>query len=484
MATLFLMKLVFILFLILIPSSNCSAQTIYELPYLPYGAVFSDYDLDGDNDIFISCPSSDTIVILHNTGYGNLERIDLPYLTGTFIFLDKVNDDDYPDIITGCFEGLIYYLNDSTGGFDENLQIIPHNYDDIRIENVKDMDANGYPDILYYTFIAPYGWGIIYNNGDGTFTDVFIHQSEYTEFLNIDFLNNDLRPDVLVSSSNIQPGNYIAYNYDTGFALDTLFDHSELWIYNTIIDIDIDGDYDILFNKPSILNYGKYLIYENLSNENFVNKGTTNKKTGTRIDVVSDLDGDDYPDIACISPTSGKFISPRDSVFIFLNTQNWSFELLDKIYIGENKNYNEHIYSGDLNGDGFPELLVTGYKNPTTSHIRILWNDGTGHFVDSNLVKTDEHLISKFKISAFPNPFSKYVEFKINNLKCREVLLNIYNLQGHLIYKQKIHGNRGITNVIWDGQNNDKTECMPGIYIARLIVDNKNYTVVKIIKYE
>ncbi|MCD4773006.1 MAG: hypothetical protein K8R41_06445, partial [Bacteroidales bacterium] len=60
----------YLLFLILFPFSFCCSQTIYDLPYQPYSAVFNDYDLDGDNDIFISCPSSDTIVILHNTGYG------------------------------------------------------------------------------------------------------------------------------------------------------------------------------------------------------------------------------------------------------------------------------------------------------------------------------------------------------------------------------------------------------------------------------
>ncbi|MCD4745921.1 MAG: T9SS type A sorting domain-containing protein [Bacteroidales bacterium] len=479
MATLSLIRLVSLLFLILLTFLFSNAQ-IFNLPYMPYGAVFSDYDLDGDNDIFISCPSSDTIVILHNTGYGNLERIDLPYPTATYIFLCIVNNDDYPDIITGCPDGIIYYSNDSTGGFDENYTVIPRNHEHIRVEEVKDMDNNGYPDILYYAFLSPYGWGIIYNNGDGTFTDDFIHQSEYTEFLNIDFLNNDNRLDILVSSSNMQPGNYIAYNHDTGFALDTLFDHSELWIYNTIIDIDIDGDNDILFNKPSILNYGKFLIYENLSNENFVNKGITNKKTGTRVDIVSDLDGDNYPDIACISGGSG---AKRDSIYIFRNTQNWGFELMDKIYIGENKNYNEHLYAGDLNSDGMPELLVTGYMNPTRSHTRLLWNDGTGHFVDSNLVTTTETLIPKLKISARPNPFSKYVVFEINNSNYREILLNIYNLQGHLIYEQKIHENNSVANILWNGQSYDNTECRPGVYIVRLIVGNENYAVVKIIKY-
>jgi len=478
--TLSLIRLVSIVFLIQFSFLLSNAQ-IFNLPYLPYGAVFSDYDLDGDNDIIIGT-SSDTIVILNNQGYGSLERIDLPYVNAVLIFCSDVNVDNYPDIITGgSGGGLKYYLNDGTGGFNENFYVIPHDHDNIRIEDVKDMDNNGYPDILYYTFLSPYGWGIIYNNGDGTFTDEFVHQSEYTETLNIDFLNDDNRYDILVSSSNTQPGNYIAYNYSIGFAFDTLFDHSELWVYNTIIDIDLDGDNDILFNKPSILNYGKYLFYENISSENFVDNGYINKKEGTRVDVVSDLDEDNYPDLACISRSSSG--SGIDSIYILKNTQNNGFALLDQIYMGNDAGITEHIYSGDLNGDGLPELLVTGYENPTRSHTRLLWNDGTGHFVDSNLVSTNVHLISKLIISARPNPFTEHVEFKIDNSKCRVISLNIHNLQGQLIYEQKIQKSKGTANLLWNGQSYKKTECPPGIYIAHLIVDNKTCTVVKIIKY-
>ena len=479
MANLFLIKLVVLLFLIIFPSSICNAQ-IYELPYTPDGAVFSDYDLDGDNDIFISCPSSDTIVILHNNVYGNLERIDLPFFTATFIFLDKVNDDDYPDIITGCIEGLIYYLNDSNGGFDENYHIIPNDHEHMRVEDVADMDNNGYGDILYYTFLSPYGWGIIYNNGDGTFTDEFVHQSEASEYLNIDFLNYDNRPDILVSSALIQPGVYIAYNYDSGFVFDTLFDHSEFWKANVIIDMDNDNDNDLIFYKPAVTVDFSFLLYENIDNEIFINNGITIKKCGTRVDVVADFDGDGYSDIACVSPLWEQNMSQRDSIYIFHNTQNWSFELLDRIYIGEYKILsNSHIYSGDLNSDGFPELLVTGYKNPTVCHTRLLWNDGTGHFVDSNLVTTNVTFISKLKITAFPNPFTESVIFEINNLECQEGFLYINNLQGQLIYEQKIKKNKDTANIIWNGQGYDKTECPPGIYIANLIVDNEKCKVIR-----
>jgi hypothetical protein len=470
---------VLILFLILIPFSICNSQTIYKLPYTPYGAVFSDYDLDGDNDIFISCPSSDTIVILRNMGYGDLERIDLPYLTGTFIFLDKVNDDDYPDIITGCFEGLIYYLNDGAGGFDENYQIIPRDHDHIRVEDAIDMNINGYADILYYAFLPPYGWGIIYNNGDGTFTDDFIHSSESTEYLNIDLLNNDNRPDILISSTLVQPGVYIAYNYNNGFVFDTLFDHIEFWKMNAIIDIDNDNDNDLIFYKPAVSVDFFFLLYENQDNEIFINKGITAKKCGTRVDILTDLDGDGYQDIACVSPTFEQSVAQKDSIYIFHNTQNWSFELLDQIHIGKYKNYSERLYSGDLNGDGLPELLVTGYENPTKSHIQILWNDGTGHFVDSNLVAVNEHLNNRLRIVAFPNPFSEKttITFELPE-DCKNPVLNIYNIYGKIIRQYIIAGKKSQQ---WNGTNTNGKKVSGGIYFYSLTVNNKIMSINKLL---
>ena len=474
-------RTVILMGVLLLLFSHSVSQTVYKLPYTPYGVAFSDYDLDEDNDIFISCPASDTIVILQNISPGTFERIDLPFETGTYIYLCHINNDDYPDILTGNSEGIIYYQN-SNGSFDENYIVIPHIHENIRVDDVVDMDNNGFPDILYYAFLYPYGWGIIYNNGDGTFTDDFIHQSDYTELLNTGYLNNDTLCDILISSSNTQPGNYIAYNYNHSFVFDILFDHSDLWVYNSIIDMDSDTDNDILFNKPSILNYGSFLIYENVSNETFSDKGLTGKKIGTRVDVVAYLDGDGFQDIACISPAYDQSPSQRDSIYIFRNTQNWGFEILDQIYIGEPGNYSEKIYSGDLNGDDTPDLLITGYYNPSRSHIRILWNDGTGHFIDSNIVLIDTYDIGEIYASVCPNPFADFVTIKLESKEYDISEVLIYNIDGKIVYHQNVEQKKGDLAFFWNGNDLLGRKCLPGIYFVKILVQGRICKTVKIIK--
>lgn len=147
MTTIFLLKKIKIIILTILISTvhyQCVSQTIYKLPYTPSDAVFDDYDQDGDNDILISCSSSDTVVVLNNTGFGNMERIDLSLSSGVIFKLALMDSDEYPDLVTGDY----YYLNDENGGFEEDSIHIPHNHNNIRFEDVNDMDNNGYPDII------------------------------------------------------------------------------------------------------------------------------------------------------------------------------------------------------------------------------------------------------------------------------------------------------------------------------------------------
>jgi len=280
---------ILIVFLLII-ASLCNAQTIFDLPYTPRDVKFVDYDLDGDNDILIAC--KDTIVIFNNDGYGNLERIDLPYENGSFIFCSIINNDEFPDIVTVSPEGFVYYLNDSSGSFHPQPYIIPRHTNSMRPVDVVDMDGNGFADIIYYTFLSPDGWGIIFNNGDGTFYDDFVHQSENPENdISVGLLDYNDTPDILVSTVYDIPGQYIAYNEEeNGFILDTLFDTSDLWTSNFIIDMDDDGDNDLIFSNLSLSKDTSFLLYKNKGDKDFIDYGQSSKKRGTRVDVAIDLE--------------------------------------------------------------------------------------------------------------------------------------------------------------------------------------------------
>jgi hypothetical protein len=405
-----------ILFLLLFLLPSVKAQTVFYVPSYPYqegGVVFADYDQDGDNDILIGCEGgADSLVFLMNDGYGNFERSDVLTNCGIFIYCKEMNNDGLLEIVSRNHDYIFYYKNVGPGALGDTVNIGETTAENRRISGIYDMNEDGLLDVVYYSIrpnIAPLGWGIFYNNGDGTFNDEFLFPTENVEYVKTALLNNDNRPDALVSSALIIPGTYLAFNNPSGFTTDTLFSHSQLWIYNNIIDMDNDSDNDLIFYKP--YNDEEFLFYENVSDENFINRGTTYKKIGTRDDVIADLNGDGYPDMACTSPTFDQYLSQMDSIYIFINNHNWGFKETERMYMGEYAMWNERIFSGDLNGDNRPELLVTGYT-PTANRIRILWNDGTGHFVDTNTVSLNEQRKPEVMFNAYPNPFGTYTIFR------------------------------------------------------------------------
>jgi hypothetical protein len=463
-----------IIILVLFPFVNSFSQTIFDLPYTPRDVKFVDYDLDGDNDILIAC--KDTIVIFNNDGYGNLERIDLPYENGSFIYCSIINNDEFPDIVTVSPEGFVYYLNDSSGSFHPQPYIIPRHTTSMRPVDVVDMDGNGFADIVYYTFLSPYGWGIIYNNGDSTFYDDFIHQTDYVENqLKVGLLDYNDNPDIFVSTAADIPGQYIAYNEEDGFLLDTLFDNSSFWKENEIIDMDNDEDNDLIFFKTILLADTNFLLYKNKSDKKFVDYGRTKKKRGTRVDVTIDLDGDGFQDLACVSWGYDQYLQQMDSIHTFRNNQSWGFELIDQIYIGENSGYTEHIYAGDINGDNYPELFVTGFENPTRSHARLLWNDGTGHFIDTNSVYVGEKNIQfQQKVSVYPNPTSGKLDIRSGTQKIKNI--QIMDLKGRILFQDKYFPEQNYLEL-------DLTDNLAkaGLYFCIVQLENDEYVFKKII---
>jgi len=153
-----------------------------------------------------------------------------------------------------------------------------------------------------------------------------------------------------------------------------------------------------------------------------------------------------------------------DSIHTFRNNQSWGFELIDQIYIGEKTGTTEHIYAGDINGDNYPELLVTGYKNPTKSHTRLLWNDGTGHFIDTNSVYVSQKEIRlKQTIDVFPNPTTSALFIKLRHpfSNNQNLEINIYSSLGKLVQSQEAKFSGESLQINVNG-------LAPGIYLLEL----------------
>ena len=164
-------------------------------------------------------------------------------------------------------------------------------------------------------------------------------------------------------------------------------------------------------------------------------------------------------------------------------------------YITFNSNVTNSLYLKEWDfGDGFNNSgnTVTHHFNKVGKFylsLRIT-NTQTNATIDlSNeiIIETipKEHavIIEDFKapdknISFSPTPFKNKLTLQIGLSESKDITLRIYNLNGLVVFVEKVQGFLGENTFTW---NNPLGAAPPGIYIASLSVEEENYTV-KLIK--
>jgi hypothetical protein len=334
--------------------------------------------------------------------------------------------DFYPDIITESIDNILFYENDKSNGISNDENVIMNLDCHPNIGGITDINGDNKNDILYYCVFIPYGWGVQFNNGDNTFTDsAFVESSETWQGVTTGDLNNDNQPDILVATLNQSESIYILYNNYPNF--EKIDIATPDWNPGYILSIENDTLNDVLLAKPSYISTTKIV--------NMLNKGdhfqacdTLVFENGTEIRNVSDYNLDGYDDLSMI-------VYQDDSIYIYFNDQQCGYIHSQGVFMGD---YFWHatINSGDLNGDGYPELVVRGYSMPTPEHIRILWNDGTGHFIDTNSVYVGGKEIQLTnQVSLYPNPTSGKLFISSGNQKIKAI--QIMDLNGRLLFREE-----------------------------------------------
>ena len=186
-------------------------------------ALFCDYDLDGDQDLFVAAGGNEykgnsealSQRAYTNDGLGNFTRADLfpeIHLTASCIVAIHANQDKYPDIFIGARA-----VTSSYG-------MIPQSH-------------------------------LFINNKNGTFTNAtsMLPQNGKIGFVRdavVADLNLDGREDLLLATSWSQP--LLLQNQDTGFESQPIGMEKGLW--NTLypIDLDLDGDLDLLAGNSGL----------------------------------------------------------------------------------------------------------------------------------------------------------------------------------------------------------------------------------------
>jgi hypothetical protein len=455
--------------LILITGPGYSQE--FEMPSFVHAIDACDMDMDGSNDIIVSCGYIDTIAILFNDGYGNFEPYYYGRTTG-YLLCGCIDGDSVPDIVTTTNN--LNFIKNNGDRILEDESVVLINDINFPMNRIIDMNNDGWNDLFYQTN-AYSQMGIMQNNGDLTLTDQVIY-SGFSSTPSIGNLNTDNLPDIVVSfpdtvSETMVYMNNGNFNFSTLSVVDNVISDPVIMECDNSVPEDL-----VLFETPSANVY----FYENRGNQNFEFRGNNPliNVYAVVLNDYNDFNNDGYDDI-CYSkcPITGC----NDSVYIALNSQNWSFNKGSGYNVGTLNWF--RLISTDLNDDSFPDLLMTGYNS--NNKIKILWNNGDGTFSYENPVIIQENELGfDLILHVNPNPFFYNTQIVIKINQPSKVSLKINDLYGFekmsLMQSQKLSEGEHIYK--WYGVDFSGRKCSPGIYILILEINGHRYSQ-KIIHY-
>jgi len=262
---------------------------------LPYGPIYShsvcvgDANNDGAPDLFFN--TNDRLLINDGSGFFNSLE-ELPGLSFhqtldcAFADFDLDGDNDLFLSTNLDYDRNELFLNDGQAGFSRaSKEAIPPKIEDGNTESVHvvaaDFNSDQYPDLIICNFYDPYTgatWQpqpnqLLLNNGDGTFRDetenglMQSFDGGITLGVAIGDLDGDNNLDLVFANNPPIQGTFVYFgNGDGSFKeVSDVFSRPLSLSYMTdqvlIFDMDNDGDNDIVF----LGKYGKHMVYRNIT---------------------------------------------------------------------------------------------------------------------------------------------------------------------------------------------------------------------------
>jgi len=338
----------------------------------PEGAVIGDLDGDGRNDMVVANYFADIVSVFRNIGtngtisFAAKLNISMPQRPGNLCIVD-LNGDGKLDIAVACENYVSILMNTSTSGnitFSPRMDLFLPSIIDIA---TGDMNGDGKPDLVLTTVGAI---SVFRNTGSmGLMSfDNPINYSTHTDFrrILISDIDGDGKSDIVLTwttQSRSSGGISVLRNISTDGASFTSNSFEQQVNYtggaNTyglaIGDLDGDGKLDIVATNIYSDNIS---IFRNKSAPGTITLATKiDYSTGSNpYDVcITDLDGDGKTDLAVgnYSSETVTVLKNNGSIGTISFAAKVDYEAYDEL-LG--------ICTGDLDGDGKPDLAAANYS--------------------------------------------------------------------------------------------------------------------------
>jgi hypothetical protein len=419
-----------------------------------YGASWGDYNKDGFLDVFLCSkdPSKTTPNELYkNNGDGTFINIsasagisNIGHQTFCAAFFDYDNDGDQ-DIYLANDRSIntnILYRNNDDGTFTDVSAASGTNVGlNAMSTTIGDYNQDGWMDI--YVTNTSEGNALLYNNGDGTFTDVAIATG--TIFNSIGWgaifydIENDTDIDLYVSgmldgSNGLLPSALYVNQGNNTFSIPNnvgLNNDDAPSFANACGDVNNDGYMDVAVVNQSLRNTFLWQYSgSTLNNWLKINlQGTTSNKDG---------------------------IGSKIEVFANGKLQ-YRYTLCGEGYLGQNSNYEFFGLKDATNIDYIKVKWLSGVED-IINNVDI--NQAITIVENSGVLSVDERTDNNFIV--YPNPSNGILHITINNMSINGEL-TIYDTFGRKIKSEKLTGFNTNINLLDFAQ---------GVYFLKIQSDN------------
>lgn len=351
------------------------------------GIVAGDFNHDGKLDIAVSDSANNSVHVLAGNGDGTFTAIG-SYSTGagtapSGIVVADFNNDGNLDVATSNAGNntATVLLGSPTGAL--TLQAAQPTGTNPIVIVTTDVNSDGYPDVV--TFDSPTAAtgevDVLLGNGDGTLQTAQTSSQAFkpgTLAAVADF-NRDGKPDIALTQQNTNQASVLINNtlptqYPDGRSSAAM--HQLLNGYGNFADSVAVGD----FNKDGLLDIAVSYLQDNSVRVLLNNgSGASNFNAATAYAVGNqpysvasgDLNGDGYPDLVTANTNIN---GATGTVSVLLNNKNGTFATPVTYTVGKQP---YQVAIGDVNGDGYPDLAVTNYG---ANSVTILFGSNTGTF--------------------------------------------------------------------------------------------------------